>query len=177
MSQQVHEVTELDECECRRLLGTSSLGHLGFTEQALPMILPVHMAALGDEVVVATLSGSTTLSGTRGDVVVLEAEDYEPATREGWTVSVIGPSRLITDAAEIADLDRRGVAPRTVGEQPCYAAVRIGLVRGRRLTRRPAPEQREQPRNATDGEASGPRRAEGVSVSGRDRARQERRTR
>jgi hypothetical protein len=131
-----HLLQDLDDQECRVLLGTAPLGRLALTENALPLILPGHFRIRGDEVVVASLSAPKITSARQGHVVVFEADDYDPATREGWSVSVIGPSRLVVDPGEIIELDRLGFSPSPSGAEQGwhYIAVEIGILRGTRLT-------------------------------------------
>lgn len=135
-----HVFEALDEEECRALIRTAPLGRLAFTEAALPTILPVHFHLRDEEVVIASLSGSKVSSARRGDIVAFEVDGYDTATREGWTANVVGPSRLITDHADVAALDLLDFAPWTRDQDRHYIAVQIGLLRGRRLTRRPASE-------------------------------------
>lgn len=132
-----HTFEALDEQECRQLIATAPIGRLAFTESALPMILPVHFTVRDGEVVIASLGGSKVSSARRGDIVAFEVDGYDPETREGWTASVVGPSRLITDPDEIAALDLLDFAPWTPDQDRHYLAVQIGVLRGRRLTRHP----------------------------------------
>lgn len=131
----LHRVQDLDERECRALLATATLGRLGFSEAALPMILPAHYVVRRDEVVLASLSGARVACAGRGDVVVFTVDRYDPASREGWAVNVIGASRLVTDDGEITDLDGLEFSPWGPQEERRYIAVRMGLLRGRRLSR------------------------------------------
>jgi len=129
-----HVLHDLDERECRLLLGTATLGRLAFAQDALPRILPGHFAIRGEEVVVSSLSGAKIASARNGHVVVFGVDAYDPATREGWSVSVIGPSRLVLGPEEIAELDRIVFSPLSAEQGWHYIAVQIGVLRGLRLT-------------------------------------------
>lgn len=136
-----HLLQELSEQECRRLLRTTPLGRIAVTEKALPMIVPVHYTLRGDDVVLSNLSASRARAAEAGAVLAFEVDGYDPATREGWAVSVVGPSRPITDPDEVAALDALDFAPWTGDARQGYVAVRIGMLQGRRLvdgTARPA---------------------------------------
>lgn len=128
---------ELDEPVCRRLLATVPIGRLGFTEAALPRILPVHFTVRGDDVVIGSLGGTKVRSALRGDVVAFEADSYDPVTHEGWAVNVIGISRVLTDPDEVATLDALGFTPWSPHQDRHYFAVRMDAVQGRTLTRAP----------------------------------------
>jgi nitroimidazol reductase NimA-like FMN-containing flavoprotein (pyridoxamine 5'-phosphate oxidase superfamily) len=148
MPDPVHVFEDLDEAECRRLLATAPIGRLGFTEGALPMIVPVHFVVRGDDVVICTLDGPKVRSAGRNDVVAFEVDSYDPDTREGWGVVVVGVTRLITDEADLAGLDALGFAPWSRQQGRHYFAVRMDSVRGRILTRaeQPADLERALPR-------------------------------
>jgi nitroimidazol reductase NimA-like FMN-containing flavoprotein (pyridoxamine 5'-phosphate oxidase superfamily) len=128
-----HLLRDLDDQECRALLESATFGRLAFTQGALPMILPSHFVVRGDEVVVPSLAAAAIASARKRHVVVFEVDTYEPATREGWSVSVIGPSRLIVDPYEVAELDRLDFSPSSAQHGWHYIAVRIGMLRGARL--------------------------------------------
>ena len=131
---------ELAEPQCRQLLETVLIGRIGLSERALPTILPVHFTVHGGEVVTVPLDGGEVLSARQEDVVVFEADSYDPAARAGWVVTVIGRSRLITDPAEMAELHVLALAPWAAVEGGRVTAVRMEVVRGRRLRRRSAAE-------------------------------------
>jgi hypothetical protein len=123
----------LDEAECRRLLASAVLGRLAYTEGALPAIQPVHFAVAGDQVIIPTRVGSKVAAASRGAVVAFEVDDYDASGRTGWNVTVIGPSRLVRDPDEVRVLDRLGARAWAPPDRPCYVAVRIAILRGRRL--------------------------------------------
>jgi hypothetical protein len=78
--------------------------------------------------------GSKVAAAARGAVVAFEVDDVDPVARTGWDVTVVGPSRVVADPAEVARLDLLGARAWAPADVPCYIAVRISLVRGRRLT-------------------------------------------
>ncbi len=126
----------LDEDECLALLPTASIGRIAFTEGALPAIQPVSFTVDGPEILIPTQPGSKVAVASRGAVVAFEVDDFDVPARTGWNVTVVGPSRLIDDAGAVRALDRLGARPWAPTDEHCYIAVRISLVRGRRLRRR-----------------------------------------
>jgi hypothetical protein len=130
----------LDEAECRRLLGRAVVGRLGFTEGALPAIQPVPFAVAEGEIVIPTRQGSKVAVASQGAIVAFEVDEFDPADRTGWNVTVVGPSRVITDAGAVRALDELGARPWPPADTCCYIAVRIRLLRGRRIRRRPDEE-------------------------------------
>lgn len=130
-----HVLQELDEAECRRLLASAPVGRLGYSERALPMVVPVHCTVRGEEMLIGGPVGSKVADAVRGHVVAFEVDDYEPAVREGWTVGVVGVVREITDPVEFAAVDALDFAPWTPGRTPIYLAVSLTMLHGHRLVR------------------------------------------
>jgi nitroimidazol reductase NimA-like FMN-containing flavoprotein (pyridoxamine 5'-phosphate oxidase superfamily) len=135
MTSRSYVFDELDEAVCRRLLASVPIGRLGYTEAALPRILPVHFTVRGDDVVIGSLNGSKVRSAARGDVVAFEADSYDPLTHEGWCVNVIGVSRILTDRDEVAALDALAFTPWAPHQDRHYFAVRMDTIQGRSLAR------------------------------------------
>lgn len=127
----------LDEAECRRLLATAVIGRLAYTEAALPAIAPVHFTVLDDQLLIPSRLDSSLTAATRGAVVAFQVDAYEQETLDvpdctGWSVTVVGPSHVISDPAEVAALDAAGGLPWYAGRH-CYVVVRMGICRGRRI--------------------------------------------
>lgn len=95
----------LTEEEARRLLASTSLGRLALNVGALPVVVPVayQMSAAG--IILRAGEGTTVEGATRGTVVGFEADDIDPRTGEGWTVTVtgvathLGPGEVPEEAA------------------------------------------------------------------------------
>src|SRR3978361_650040 len=124
----------LDEADCRRLLETAVMGRIAFTEGAMPAIQPVSFALRGEDVLIPTGLGSKMAAGSRGAVLAFEIDDYDLVERPGWNVTVIGPSRLISDPDQIRTLDALGARPWAPVSTHCYIALRMAVVRGRYIS-------------------------------------------
>jgi uncharacterized protein len=140
----------LDDPACRALLSATRLGRLGFTQDALPAIQPVAYVLEDDRVIISARSDSRFVAGTRGAVVAFEIDSYDPDDRTGWSVTVLGPSRLVTDPAEQAACDALAWPLRPSAPDRCYVAVRIGLLHGWRAV----PVDRQAPRRSTSSPVS-----------------------
>jgi hypothetical protein len=125
----------LDEAECLRLLRTAPIGRLAFTEGALPAVQPVAFAVADREIYIPTHQGSKVAAASRGAVVAFEVDEIDPERQTGWNVTVVGPSRVVSDAVDVARLDLLGVRPWAPADAHCYVGVAIRLVRGRRVHR------------------------------------------
>ncbi|MGY2066073.1 pyridoxamine 5'-phosphate oxidase family protein [Blastococcus sp. SYSU DS0619] len=131
------QVDVLDEAECRRLLGTASIGRLGFTDGALPALVPVSFALHEGSVLIPGRLGNSVVDAVRRTVVALGVDAYDGGSGAGWGVTVVGPSRVVSDPALVLEHDRLGLLTPPSGPGRCYIAVQIGLLRGWR-TRLPA---------------------------------------
>jgi hypothetical protein len=139
----------LDERECRELLSSAVVGRLAFTEDAMPAIQPVSFIVVCDDVLIPSQPGSKVAVASRGAVVAFEVDEVDAVERTGWDVTVIGPARVVTDPEVTRCYDRRGIRLWVPGAEHCYVAVRIALVRGRRLrAAAPAPLGRQVPDGA-----------------------------
>lgn len=118
-----HGLEILGRRDCLALLASVPLGRVVFTDQALPAIQPVNFALDGDDVIIRTPTGSKLGMAMRGTIVAFEADDIDPTSRTGWSVTLIGQARLVNDPSEIARLSRLRLRPWTPG--PCDRFVRI----------------------------------------------------
>jgi uncharacterized protein len=123
----------LDEAECLDLLRTAVIGRVAFTEAALPAIQPVSFWLDDGQILIPTRFGSKVAAASRGAVLAFEVDDVQPADRTGWNVTVVGPSRVISEPREVVALDESATRPWTGPDDRCYIAISIRLVRGRRV--------------------------------------------
>lgn len=123
----------LDRHECLRLLGSATLGRVGITVGALPVVLPVNFRLVGDRVVFRTGVGTKLDAATRNAVVAFEADQIDPFFHAGWSVVVTGVASEITDPSELVALIAANVprwAPAGDG-RPVEISTR--MVTGRRI--------------------------------------------
>src|SRR5690242_5450428 len=118
-----HRVEDIDQATCRRLIATVPFGRIASTDRGLPKIVPVHCTVRGDELVIGTLQAHHSVRVRAGDVVAFEADSYDPGTFEGWCVGVIGPCRVVTDEAEVAELDALRFTPWTLHDGGHYVGL------------------------------------------------------
>jgi len=85
----------LDRAECLELLSSLSIGRVGTTAGALPVVLPVRFQVVGDEIVFRAGRGSMLDAGLAGTVVAFEADDFDPLQSSGWSVVATGVARRL----------------------------------------------------------------------------------
>src|SRR5262245_9892659 len=92
--------------DCLRLLGTARLGRVAASSGALPIILPVNFCFDGLQILIRTGRGTQLDAATRNTVVAFEADEIEPAWNAGWSVTVTGFARRLSDPDEMAAAQR-----------------------------------------------------------------------
>lgn len=92
--------------ECLALLGSQSLGRVGASIDALPVILPVHFALVGQTVLFRTSPGTRFDAATLGAVVAFQADEYEPEMVSGWSVLVQGVATEVDDPEQLRRAER-----------------------------------------------------------------------
>jgi uncharacterized protein len=124
----------LDRHECLALLGSVPLGRVVFTERALPAVQPVGFALDRDCVIIRTAPGSRLAEATGGAVVAFEADEFDGATRTGWSVTVVGQASTVRDPAEAARLSRLPFWPWSESRRDQFIRIPSQYVTGRRIT-------------------------------------------
>jgi hypothetical protein len=97
------EVRELSIPECLDLLATATMGHLGITYKALPIVVPVRIHLADDEVAIESLLGGA-IPLSAGAVVALEAGTSGEGLATEWTVEVRGFLTADNDSTSPAPL-------------------------------------------------------------------------
>lgn len=121
--------------ECLALLGTRTIGRLGVSIEALPAILPVRFAMLGDRIVVRTVPGTKLDAAVTQSVVAFEVDDHDVDGSWGWSVLVRGRGSEITgpterERAEALPLRVWAIKDRIADR---FLAIDTALVTGRRF--------------------------------------------
>jgi len=122
----------LDRETSLRLLASAVLGRIGVTDRALPVILPVNFVLDGDQVLVRTSVGTKLLAAAAGAVVAFEVDDFDPMDHAGWSVTITGPAREVTDPADLERI-RHLPLPHWTPAAGHVIAIDPAIVSGRRL--------------------------------------------
>jgi nitroimidazol reductase NimA-like FMN-containing flavoprotein (pyridoxamine 5'-phosphate oxidase superfamily) len=100
MWQDERSLVVLSRPECLALLRSDRVGRVVFSERALPAVLPVSYAVLGEDIVLATTSGSRLAHAALGGVLAFEVDHLDPDTRTGWSVVVTGLAVQVIEPVE-----------------------------------------------------------------------------
>lgn len=118
---------------CLRLLASVPVGRVGFYADGEVVVLPVNHAVDGQDVVFRTASGSKLTAAEEQELVAFEADDYDVASRSGWSVLINGRARVVYDEAEVQRLSRFNLHPWvTAVEHPFWVRIHPTSVTGRR---------------------------------------------
>ncbi|GAA1008270.1 DNA-binding protein [Streptomyces sp. F-3] len=125
----------LDRQECLRLLGKVPVGRVVYTRHALPAVLPVNFSLDTDSsVLVRTSARSDLVRAVDGVVVAFEADEFDAATRSGWSVVVTGRAHAVTDPAEHERLLRIGPDSWMPIQDNVFIRIEATMITGRELT-------------------------------------------
>jgi uncharacterized protein len=122
--------------ECLQLVGQVPLGRIVYTRQALPAVELVNFALADGDIVIRTDASGKLAAATRGAVVAFEADSVDAGTQAGWSVTIVGYSRAVTDAEEIIRLEQIALEPWAPGERDHFIRISPTIVNGRRLAAR-----------------------------------------
>lgn len=103
MSAEPRRTDELSRAEALGLLGTVSFGRVGFVHRGQPAIRVVNHLIEDERIVVRTSEWSALAPVvSEGAVVAYQADAIDPERHVGWSVSVRGPARVVSDAPDAA---------------------------------------------------------------------------
>lgn len=120
-----------------RLLSTEHLGRVGVSFAALPAILPVNYALLGDDIVFRSAPGTKLTAALAGAVVAFEVDAVEPDSMAAWSVMVVGRSEWLGDGAALEEAERLPLNPWAPGSHDYFVRIPPEHISGRRYTMPP----------------------------------------
>ncbi len=129
------QILPLDEC--LRLVASVPVGRLGFHTDGEMAVLPVNHVVDGQDVIFRTTRGSKLSAAESQSLVVFETDDYDQATRTGWSVVINGHAEVVYDDAEIRPFDHLDLHPwPDAVDLPFWVRIRPVSVTGRLIPAR-----------------------------------------
>ncbi len=123
----------LSRDECIRLLRTTSLGRVGVKIGAMPAVLPVNYALLGDDVVFRSAPGTKLSAAVLGTIIAFEADAADPHDESGWSVLMVGHASEITDDSTLEEARGLPLRPWAGGNRDHFVRLAAEHVTGRRI--------------------------------------------
>jgi hypothetical protein len=124
---------QLTRNDCLRLLATVPIGRIIYTRQALPAVELVNFALESGDIIIRTDPSGKLAAAAREAIVAFEADVVDLEHRSGWSVTAIGPSHAVTDAADIARLQQIGLDSWAPGVREHFIRITPQLLNGRWL--------------------------------------------
>ena len=131
------EFTRLDRTESLRLLAGVPVGRLIFTVNALPVVRPMNFALVDGLILLRTAADTTVARKVDDTIVAFEADQLDPATSSGWSVTVTGRAALATDPAAISRYQAVPLVPWAPGVREQFVTITTELIEGLRVRRSP----------------------------------------
>lgn len=127
------DVEVLGEAEALALAATVTIGRVVYSRFALPAVQVVNFALDGRDVVIPTREGAKIGAALADCVVTFEVDRIDEATDSGWTVTLTGLSRLVTDPAECQRLAASAIDPWGAGDRGHFIRIGTQVVAGWRI--------------------------------------------
>ena len=119
--------------ECLALLRTVHLGRVAVSMRALPVIVPVRYALLGEDVVFRTGTGTRLGACAEHAVVAFEADHVDPETGAAWSVCVTGMAWEMRRPDEIHEAGTLALEVLPGASMDHFVRIRADVVTGRRV--------------------------------------------
>ena len=118
--------------QCYELLRTQTVGRIGVCS-GRPGVFPVLYALLDDEIVFRTAPGEKLIAAALHRELVFEIDAFDPGTRTGWSVNVIGTGEEIEDPHVLARAEALGLDPWAGEVRDRYVQIHTTVISGRRI--------------------------------------------
>ena len=128
------ELVELSRTECLRLLATGVIGRVICTDAALPTAQPVNYMLDDEEIIFRTANGSKLAAATRNAVIAFQLDQFDTATRTGWSVLGVGEAYEIVDPARLIELTQLQLDPWVRDHDAHTICIPLGILTSRRIS-------------------------------------------
>jgi nitroimidazol reductase NimA-like FMN-containing flavoprotein (pyridoxamine 5'-phosphate oxidase superfamily) len=117
--------------ECLILLGSTPVGRVAVTEQALPAVVPVNFVLHGNAVVFRTRPDGLLARACDNTVVAFEIDEVQPNGRAGWSVLVVGMAEVLSGSQAVR-ANQLNLASAAGDGNDIFVSITIGRLTGRR---------------------------------------------
>lgn len=128
------ESRPLGPSECEALLRAGVAGRIAVSSPAGPHIVPVNYSVVGSAIVVCTTPYSVLGTYGRDTTLAFEVDQFDHAHQRGWSVVARGRSEVVTDAQDLAAIQRTWAPhPWATGPRPLVLKLPWIELTGRQL--------------------------------------------
>lgn len=130
---------KLNEAECVQLIAPGGIGRIAYSGRYGPTVLPVNYELYQGAILFRTTQDSPTDEDLRTGIanaeykVAFEIDDFDRATREGWSVLIQGSAHHVDSEAERASVLGAGVDPWPGGDRELFLRITPSRITGRRI--------------------------------------------
>lgn len=89
----------LDRDECRRLLGSTNIGRLGYCTDSGPRILPMNYTLVSESVTFRTGLDTEASQALFDHPIAFEVDQVDEFLQSGWSVLVVGNAQPLDEAS------------------------------------------------------------------------------
>jgi nitroimidazol reductase NimA-like FMN-containing flavoprotein (pyridoxamine 5'-phosphate oxidase superfamily) len=122
----------LERDECLALVESVPIGRIVYTDRVLPAVQPVGFVLDAGLVVIRTAAHSKLAAAARDTIVAFEADEFDERAHTGWSVTLVGYARVVSDPAEIDRLSSLPLASWSGGGD-LFLVVHPEQITGRRI--------------------------------------------
>jgi nitroimidazol reductase NimA-like FMN-containing flavoprotein (pyridoxamine 5'-phosphate oxidase superfamily) len=132
-------VEQLTEAECLDLVAGQEVGRIAFTGRFGLVVVPLNYRLHEGSIVFRTGEHSPMDEDLRTGLehaeyqVAFEVDQFDPATREAWSVLIHGPAHHVMSDQERAAAAGSGVTPWVDGSKEQYIQIVPTWITGRRI--------------------------------------------
>jgi hypothetical protein len=126
-------VAELSESACWALLRTTSVGRLAVWVDDHPDIFPLNYAVDHGTVVFRSRAGTKVSAALSDSPVALEADGYDTATSEAWSVVIRGNAEAISTGQDLIETIDLPLFPWQAGDKGQFIRIVPTTTSGRRF--------------------------------------------
>jgi len=123
----------LGEEDCFALLGRASVGRVGITLGAIPVVLPVNYHFSDGAIHFRTGGGMKLKAAAQNAVVAFQVDDIDPVLRAGWSVLAVGVARIVEDPTSLTWASHLPLRTWVPGLREHFVRIVPEFVSGRRI--------------------------------------------
>lgn len=125
-----HGIGVIDEATCLDLVERQSVGRLGFSARAMPVIFPINFLLVRRSVVFRTEPGQKLDAARQSAVACFEVDEFDKVEHRGWSVLVTGRLAVV-EGRELERLGPLPLRPWAISEPSAVVTLSAEFVSGR----------------------------------------------